>query len=64
MHTLNNWSVRRSGARMTVHGFNEAGERVKIPAVEIMGPCDGRLLAPTKTIAVQPNGDSLILETL
>lgn len=56
MHKLTNWTARRSGAQVTVHGTNEAGERVKLSAIEVRGPNDGMVLAPRSTVAIQPDG--------
>jgi hypothetical protein len=61
MHTLTHWIAQRSGPRITVHGTNEAGERVKIAAMDVQGPSPARMCEPTKTIAVQPSGDCVIL---
>lgn len=56
MHKLTNWIAKRSGPRITVYGWNEAGEKTKIPAISVDGPCVGRLCAPRATLAIMPDG--------
>lgn len=62
MHTLTNWKAVRSGPRLTVHGLDADGKPVKLAAVEIRGP-GSYVCAPSETIAVQPNGDCVILKS-
>jgi hypothetical protein len=56
MHKLGHWSVRRSGAHVSVHGFNEAGEAEKFTASSVEGPTEGRVCAPGSTIAIKLDG--------
>lgn len=60
MHTLRNWTAKRSGPQMTVAGFNQDGKLEKVGVVSVQGP-GSRVCAPNDTIGVMPNGDIIRL---
>ena len=61
MHKLTNWTARRSGPRMVVHGTDENGQSTKVQAIEVRGPNPGMVLAPSSTVAIDPDGNSIEL---
>lgn len=65
MHTLKNWSAKRSGPQMTVTGYapndRYMTERLKFPVIDIQGPCDGRMVSPASSIGVQRDGSVVVL---
>jgi hypothetical protein len=65
MHTLKNWTAKRSGPQMTVSGFapddRYLERRLKFSVVTIQGPCEGRMLSPASSIGIQRDGSSIAL---
>lgn len=45
MHTLKNWTAKRSGHCMTVNGTNDIGAAVKVAGVHAIRPNAGRVFA-------------------
>jgi hypothetical protein len=60
MH-IESWRASRSGARMTVSGYMDGNQLVKLPVVSIQGPSPGRLTFPAETIGVRPDGEIVVL---
>lgn len=61
MHMLANWTTKRSGANLTLRGYNEAGELEKHTVSEVAGPSDGRAVLPQHTIAWGLRGKPIVL---
>lgn len=65
MHTLKNWTAKRSGPQITVSGYSPADRlmerRLKFSVVEVQGPCAGRMLSPASSIGVQRDGSCIAL---
>lgn len=56
MHKLTNWTARRSGPTVTVHGTDADGNKTKITARSVDGPSPGRICAPESTVAWMLDG--------
>lgn len=46
---IRNWTIKRSGARMTIMGTDATGAAVKVSADDISAPKPGAVIFPTAT---------------
>ena len=67
MHTLTNWTVRRSGPTLVVTGTGEAGGPVKIAGIDVIKVENGQVIAaegPNRAILAGRRADPIKLRLL